>query len=281
MTDGFINLNKPSGITSHDAVNRVRKILSTKKVGHAGTLDPAACGVLPIAVGRATKFIEYLTDCDKSYRAEILFSIATDSGDLEGEVIARTENFVMPTREEFEKVAAEFIGEIEQTPPKFSAIKINGQKAYDLARKNLSFDMPKRTIKISALRLLDLGNDSATIEVDCGKGTYIRSLAQDLGERLELPSTLRKLIRLRVGNFNLESAHVFEDITAEKLLPIENCLNHLPSFELNENRIRAFTNGLPTTVNLPDAKVLRIISGGKFLGVGRIEHGDLKSSKII
>ena len=284
MIDGFINLNKPSGMTSHDAVNHLRKIFSTHKVGHAGTLDPQACGVLPIAINRATKFIEYLADCDKSYRAEILFGIATDSGDLEGKIISRAENFHMPTADEFNAAMKIFVGEIEQIPPKFSAIKIHGRKAYDLARKKLEFEMPSRRVKIFRLELVALDKNSATIEIDCGKGTYVRSLAIDLGERLNLPATLKNLIRLRVGDFDLKNSLTFDEIKkfgADCLLPIENCLNHLPMFELDERRIRAFMNGLPTTINAADKKFLRIISGGKFLGVGRIENGELRSSKII
>ena len=284
MKDGFINLNKPSGMTSHDAVNHLRKIFSTRKVGHAGTLDPLACGVLPIAINRATKFIEYLADCDKSYRAEILFGIATDSGDLEGKIISRAENFHMPTADEFNAAMKNFVGEIEQIPPKFSAIKIHGCKAYDLARKNFAFEMPSRRVKIFRLELVALDKNSATIEIDCGKGTYVRSLAIDLGERLNLPATLKNLIRLRVGDFDLKNSLTFDEIKkfgADCLLPIENCLNHLPTFELDERRIRAFMNGLPTTINAADKKFLRIISGGKFLGVGRIENGELRSSKII
>ena len=284
MIDGFINLNKPSGMTSHDAVNHVRRIFSTRKVGHAGTLDPAACGVLPIAINRATKFIEYLADCDKSYRAEILFGIATDSGDLDGEVIARADNFTMPTADDLNAALKNFIGEIEQTPPKFSAIKIHGRKAYDMARKNLEFEMPRRLVKISRLEVAALDKNSATIEIDCGKGTYIRSLAIDLGERLNLPATLKNLIRLRVGDFNINDALNFDDIKKfgeDCLLPIEDCLNHLPEFELPEHRIRAFTNGLSTTVHAADEKNLRICAGGKFLGVGRIERGELRSSKIV
>lgn len=284
MSDGFLNLNKPAGMTSHDAVNLVRKIFSTRKVGHAGTLDPAACGVLPVAVGRATKFIEYLADCDKSYRAEILFGLATDSGDLDGEIISRADNFSMPTRDELSDAMKNFVGEIEQTPPKFSAIKIHGRKAYDLARKNLAFDMPTRRVKIFWLELIALNENSATVEIDCGKGTYVRSLAVDIGERIHLPATLKNLVRLRVGGFNLSDALTFDDakkIGVDCLLPIENCLEHLPPFELPEHRIRAFLNGLSTTVNATDEKFLRVISGGKFLGVGRIERGELKSSKII
>ena len=284
MSDGFINLNKPSGMTSHDAVNHVRRIFSVLKVGHAGTLDPAACGVLPIAIGRATKFIEYLADRDKSYRAEILFGLATDSGDLDGSIIARAENFAMPTREALDAALKTFVGEIEQTPPKFSAIKINGRKAYDLARKDVDFEMPRRLVKIHKLEVVALGEDTATIEIDCGKGTYIRSLARDLGERLNLPATLKSLVRLKVGDFDLNDALTFDDVKnfgANCLLPIDACLKHLPAFDLPEHRVRAFMNGLPTTVHAPDATALRIFAGGKFLGVGRIAGGELRSSKIL
>lgn len=281
--NGFINLNKPSGMTSHDAVNHVRRIFSVRKVGHAGTLDPAACGVLPIAIGRATKFIEYLADCDKAYRAEILFGTATDSGDLEGEVIARADDFTMPTIDELNATLKTFIGEIEQTPPKFSAIKIHGRKAYDLARRDIEFEMPRRFVRISRLELIALDTNAATIEIDCGKGTYIRSLAIDIGERLNLPATLKSLMRLRVGDFNINDALNFDDIKKigeDCLLPIEDCLKHLPTFELAENRVRAFMNGLPTTLRAEDEQALRICAGGKFLGVGRIERGELRSSKI-
>ncbi len=284
MSDGFINLNKPSGMTSHDAVNHVRRIFSVRKVGHAGTLDPAACGVLPVAVGRATKFIEYLADRDKSYRAEILFGLATDSGDLDGSIITRAKNFAMPTRDTLDAALKTFVGEIEQTPPKFSAIKINGRKAYDLARRDVDFDMPRRLVKIHALEVVALGEDTATLEIECGKGTYIRSLAVDLGERLNLPATLNSLVRLKVGDFDLNDALTFDDVKnfgAGCLLPIDACLKHLPEFDLPEHRVRAFMNGLPTTVHATDATALRICAGGKFLGVGRIAGGELRSSKII
>ena len=278
--DGFINLNKPSGMTSHDAVNHVRRIFSTRKVGHAGTLDPMAAGVLPIAINRATKFIEYL-DGDKSYRAEILFGVATDSGDLEGSVIARAEDFSPPTLEDLNSALQSFVGEIEQTPPKFSAIKIHGRKAYDLARKDIDFDMPSRRVKIYRLELVALDETSATIEIDCGKGTYVRSLAIDLGERLNLPATLKSLVRIRAGGFDLKDALDIKNIGADCLLPIEDCLRHLPRFELDERRVKAFMNGLPTTLRLADEKSLRVFAGGKFLGVGRIERGELRASKIV
>ena len=278
--DGFVNLHKPAGMTSHDAVNRVRKIFMTRKVGHAGTLDPAASGVLPVAVNRATKFLEYLSARDKTYRAEILFGTATDSGDLDGEIISRVENFSVNV-DDIKSALKFFVGEIEQTPPKFSAIKIHGRKAYDLARANLEFDMPRRRVKIFRAELVTATDTTATIELDCSAGTYIRSLAVDIGARLNLPATLKNLIRLRVGDFALKNSVTFDELDAEKILPIETCLKHLPTFDLPESRIRAFLNGLPTTVDAVDENFLRVMSNGKFLGVGRIVNGELRSSKIV
>ena len=281
MFDGFINFNKAAGVTSHDAVNFVRKIFQTKKVGHGGTLDPAAFGILPVAVGRATKFIEYLADCDKTYRAEIFFGLETDSGDLDGEIISEQKNFLMPSIEELQNSAKNFVGEIEQTPPKFSAIKINGRKAYDLARKNLDFEMPKRLVKINRFEILQVEKNVVTAEIDCAKGTYIRSLAVDFGKSLNLPAVLKSLQRTRVGNFFIENAVTLENLknAPEKfLLPIEYCLD-FEKFNLPSHRIKAFCNGLSTTVNLPD-KIVKVYGDEKFLGVGKIFKNELRSEKM-
>ena len=281
MNDGFINLNKAAGMTSHDAVNFLRKIFQTKKVGHGGTLDPAATGVLPVAIGRGTKFLEYLADCDKTYRAEILFGISTDSGDLDGEIISRQENFSMPTPNELNGAAKKFIGEIEQTPPKFSAIKINGQKAYDLARKNIDFEIPKRLVKIYRMEILRIEKNLATVEVDCSKGTYIRSLAIDFGKIFNLPTTLKSLQRTRVGNFKLENSVTIDGLKSdcEKfLLPVDDGLS-FEKFFLPAHRVKAFLNGLPTNLNQPD-KIVKVYADEKFLGVGKILAGELRSAKI-
>lgn len=282
MSDGFINLSKPAGMTSHDAVNLVRKIFGTKKVGHAGTLDPAAVGVLPIAVGRATKFIEYLADSDKTYRAEIIFGVATDTGDLDGEIITRVEDFEMPSVEEIRAAVEKFVGEIEQTPPKHSAIKINGRKAYALARKNVEFEMPRRTVTICAIKILGVGEKSVSLEIDCGKGTYIRSLAVDIGGALKIPAALKFLQRTRVGNFCICGAVDFADLeyAGEKyLLAVDECLSGLEKYELAEQRIKAFCNGLPTDVLAGDSTV-RVYAARQFLGVGKIRAGELRSAKL-
>ena len=279
--DGFINLNKQKNFTSHDAVNLVRKIFQTKKVGHGGTLDPAAEGVLPVAVGRATKFIEYLADCDKTYSAEIFFGIETDSGDLDGEIISQQDNFSMPTVEELKSASKNFIGEIEQTPPKYSAIKISGRKAYDLARKNVEFEMPKRLVKINRFEILSVEKNFVTVEVDCAKGTYIRSLAVDFGKYFKIPATLKNLLRMRVGNFFLRDSVTVETLQTapEKfLLPVDSYLD-FEKFILPSHRVKAFCSGLSTTVNLEN-KIVKVFDGEKFLGVGKIFGGELKSEKL-
>lgn len=281
MSDGFINLNKAAAMTSHDAVNFVRKIFGTRKVGHGGTLDPMATGILPVAINQATKFIEYLADCNKTYRAEILFGIETDSGDVTGKIL-RQENFVMPNIDELKLATKNFLGEIEQSPPKFSAIKINGRKAYDLARQNIDFEMPRRLVTINKFEILRVDENFLTVEIDCSKGTYIRSLAADFGESLNLPATLKSLNRVRVGKFFIENAVTLEElkIDAEKFLtPIENCID-FEKFNLPNHRVKAYLNGLPTNVNAVD-KIVKVYADEKFLGVGKIKSGELRSEKIL
>ena len=269
-------------MTSHDAVNIVRKIFSTKKVGHAGTLDPAAVGVLPVAIGQATKFIEYISDFDKTYRAEILFGVKTSTGDLEGEIVSQVKNIVLPPRHALESILERFTGKIFQVPPKHSAIKINGRKAYDLARKNIEFEMPRRLVTINKIEILNVTENILTLEIDCSKGTYIRTLAEDIGDSLNLPATLKFLQRVRVGNFYLKDAVTLDDLKilgGKFLLPVDFCLNHLKIFELPSRRGKAFCNGLPTNISAPD-ELLRVYTEGKFLGVGKIFNGELKAAKL-
>ena len=278
MLDGFINLNKNSGMTSHDTVNKVRKIFQTKKVGHGGTLDPMATGILPIAVGQATKFIEYISDCSKTYRAEILFGIETDSGDVTGKII-HEEKIFMPSVEEFKSATKNFIGEIEQSPPKYSAIKINGRKAYDMARKNIEFEMPRRLVTINRFEILSVEENILTVEVDCEKGTYIRSLAVDFGKKINLPATLKSLNRIRVGKFFIDDAVTLDELNENVLKPIENCIE-FEKFNLPSHRLKAYLNGLPTNIN-EENKLVKVYADGKFLGIGKIYEGELKSEKIL
>ena len=272
-------------MTSHDVVNRIRRIFNTKKVGHAGTLDPFATGVLPVAVGRATKFLEYLSDCDKSYRAEIFFGVETSTGDITGEVLQKSE-YQPKALDEIEKVLSSFIGTIQQTPPKYSAIKINGRKAYELARKSVDFELPSREIIIYSLSVVSTTEDTVTIDVDCSKGTYIRSLAVDIGRRLGIPATLKKLQRTRAGIFQIADAMTLEllqEVNETAIINVDTCLEHLSRFDLPERRFKAFCSGLTTRINenFAEGTLFRVYVDGNFIGVGKILEGELKADKIL
>ena len=249
MTDGFINVLKPPGMTSHDVVSFVRRVLHTRKVGHAGTLDPGAAGVLPVAVGRATRLIEYLDSVDKAYRAELKFGIATDSGDDLGTVVERQENFLLPTMAGLQAVARQLTGPIMQVPPAYSAIKIHGEKACDLARRHIAVDIPAREVTIYRLAILEQRDDTLLLDVDCSKGTYIRTLCADFGRLAAIPATMSFLVRLRVGAFCLEDSYTLEELNEKRtaaVLPPERFLSHLPRYDLAPHRVSSFLNGLPT-----------------------------------
>ena len=272
--DGFLNLLKPPGMSSHDAVAAVRRILSCRKVGHGGTLDPAAAGVLPVAVGRCTRFIEYLAMADKEYWGEIKFGVATDSGDLTGQIIERRENFALPTRTEAESVLDMFRGTIRQRPPLRSAIKINGRPAYKLT--GIEAEIPEREVCIRELCVTDWrdAENIMQIRVLCSKGTYIRSLAMDIGVKLSLPTVLSFLLRSRVGSFAVQDACTLEELgewREKALLPPDKCLAHLPRAELPTARRAAFLNGLGTT--MPHTSPLcTVYADGEFLGIGEYDR---------
>src|SRR5579884_1575167 len=210
--DGIFNIDKGLGVTSHDVVARVRRLLKQKRVGHAGTLDPLASGVLPVLVGQATRFAEYLSESGKAYRALIRFGTETTTYDGEGTVVREAP--VALTREQIEVMLPEFVGEIQQVPPIYSAIKQGGQKLYDLARSGQQVVPQPRTVRIDALRILAWDAPDLTLEIDCGKGTYIRSLAHDLGARLGPGAYLAALVRWRSGPFHLHESSSLEQLEA-------------------------------------------------------------------
>ena len=270
--DGFINVLKPTGMSSHDVVDAVRRIFHQKRVGHAGTLDPAAAGILPVALGRAARLVEYLEGADKSYRAEIAFGYATDTGDVYGEVTECAEHPVLPSAEAIEAVLAHFRGCITQRPPVYSAIKVGGKRAADLVRQGRTVEIPTRTVTIHRLELLhiDAERRRIRIDVDCSKGTYIRSLCADIGAALHLPATMRFLLRSRVGAFTLADAYTPEEL-AEAGEAAVRALS-LPCYELAQQRVKAFYSGLSTTERSPLAAGLyRVYAAGAFLGIGRYD----------
>lgn len=227
---GFLNLYKPKGMTSHDVVAKLRRVCKIKQIGHTGTLDPFAEGVLPICIGKATRLIEYLSD-DKEYLATVQFGQTTDTYDLDGKVLSQSDKNV--TKDEIIQALKSFKGEILQMPPIYSAIKVNGKKLYDYAREGKEVEIQPRKVIIKNIELknFDEGNQSAEILVACSKGTYIRSIAFDLGQALECGGYLTKLIRTRAGQFTLGKSNFLDDFnTAERIA--ENLINPLDMLDL-------------------------------------------------
>ncbi len=210
--DGVINVNKPKGMTSHDVVAKIRKEFGMKKVGHTGTLDPDAIGVLPICIGKATKIAEFLTSSKKQYVAEVKLGEVTDTQDSSGAVLKTAE--VNVSAEDIKNAAENFIGEIEQIPPMYSAIKIDGVKLYELARKGIEVERKPRKIEIYGIEILDinLSENCFKMKVDCSKGTYIRTLCSDIGEFLGCGANMKSLVRTKTGKFTVEDSITLDEI---------------------------------------------------------------------
>lgn len=234
--DGFINLCKPSGPTSHDLIARVRRLLGTRRVGHAGTLDPLAEGVLPIALGRATRLVDRLASADKVYEAWAVLGRRTTTDDAEGELLTQV---VVPdfSRQELQTALEAFVGQIEQVPPAYSAIKVAGRRSYDLARSGAAVALAARAVTIGWAELRSWDRPVLRFGVGCSKGTYIRALARDLGERLGVGASLQRLIRLRVGPFELGDAVDLDELAerrTELLLPPDALLRDYPALVVDE-----------------------------------------------
>lgn len=215
MINGIINVYKEKGYTSHDVVAKMRGILKIKKIGHTGTLDPDAEGVLPVCIGKATKLVDMITDKDKTYEAVLKLGITTDTQDMTGKVLSTRE--VKVNKQEIEAAIKSYIGEYEQLPPMYSAIKVNGKKLYELARQGKEIERKRRPVIIYDIRILDFNekDNEIRVSVDCGKGTYIRTLLYDIGETLGCGGTMKSLLRVAVGSFQLSQALKLDEI--EKL----------------------------------------------------------------
>lgn len=283
--NGVIIIDKEKGYTSHDVVNIIRKTLNIKKVGHTGTLDPNATGVLPILIGEATKISKYLIEHDKTYIAELTLGSKTTTGDIEGEIIER-KNVPEITAIEVEKMLKTFIGKQEQTPPIYSAIKVNGKKAYEYARTGQEVQIKKREIEIHKIKLISYENQTITFEVSCSKGTYIRVLCEDIAEKLGTVGYMSNLKRTEVDNFKIEQAVTIEEvkkrpiIVEENIISIEKIFENVEKIQLNEYKLNLFLNGVKLTYNKPNG-VYRVYNNDKFIGLGIINDNLLKRDVII
>lgn len=278
--DGILIINKPKGYTSHDVVNVIRKKLNVKKVGHTGTLDPNATGVLPILVGQATKVSKYLIEHDKTYVAKLKLGEKTNTGDVEGEIVEKKD---VPTNlhEEYVlEVLKKFTGKQKQTPPVYSAIKVNGKKAYEYARENKEIKLEAREIEIYKLDLIQFKENEITFEVECSKGTYIRTLCEDIAGKLGTVGFMKELERKKVNIFTIENAINLDDISEKNLISLEKIFEDRERIFLNKRKLELFLNGVKLQFNLKD-ELYRIYSENKFIGLGIVKDGILKRDVIL
>lgn len=272
MQNGIINILKPPGMTSHDVVSFIRRLYGIKRVGHAGTLDPAAAGVLPVFIGNATRLVEYLADADKSYRAELTFGYETDTGDDTGKVINSC-SYCRLDSKKIKETLASFIGTNEQIPPMHSAIKVGGKKLYELARQGQVVERRPRKIIIDSIELITESETKIVFDVTCSKGTYIRTLCSDIGRRLECLAVMSFLVRTRVGNFHLEQALTLEEIAENKEQAIQNAdsvIAQFPSIKLSGPEAQAIRHGRTIPCGSPGCDLVKMYDDQNiFIGIGR------------
>jgi tRNA pseudouridine55 synthase len=290
---GWLILDKPQGITSTKAVGRVRYLFDAAKAGHAGTLDPLATGILPIAFGEATKTMPFVVDGTKAYRFTVRFGAETDTDDADGKVVETSGT--RPSRAEIEAALPRFTGEITQVPPRYSALKVEGARAYDLAREDEDFELAARTVTVERLTLVDLPDaDTCVIEAECSKGTYVRSIARDLGRVLHCFGHVAALRRTRVGAFHENDAmtldaveaasHDGQDALLALLRPVETGLEGLPALNLSSSDAARLRQGQAVLLRGRDAPIMSgtvyATSKGALVALGEIAQGEFKPRRI-
>lgn len=295
---GVLNVCKPVGMTSHDVVDAVRRLAGTRRVGHTGTLDPGASGVLILALEQATRIAEFLADADKEYRVEMTFGRSTDSGDIYGRTVQTSASVVL-TAEQVAGVLPRFTGEIEQIPPMASAVHVGGRRLYELSRQGAVVEAPPRHVHIYDLTLREFFPGSpprAMMHVACSKGTYIRRLCSDIGEALGCGAYASFMVRTRVGRYEVMSSATLEELQAlaeqdrlgEAVLPMEEALAEFPAVDLLPPQRQAAINGQPIPLfrvahwqRLVGAKVVRLRDAGRLIALARVEEGLLKPFKVL
>lgn len=292
---GWLVLDKPAGMTSTEAVARAKRLFDAAKAGHAGTLDPLATGLLPIAFGEATKTVPYVVDGAKSYRFTVRWGIETDTDDAEGRPLR--ESAARPRREEVEAALDRFRGEILQVPPQFSAVKVEGGRAYDLAREGEAFELAARPVRIDRLEIVDCPDaDHCVLEADCGKGTYVRALARDLGRQLGVFGHVAALRRTRVGPFGEENTISLDKLEslghsaggcgdcATVLMPVEAALDDIPALSVSGSDAAKLKRGQAVLLRGRDAPILKgpvyATSRGMLVALGEVRHGELLPTRV-
>ncbi len=280
MISGVIPVDKPEGFTSFDVIAKCRGILKERRIGHSGTLDPMATGVLPLFIGKATRAVDILPDTEKSYRAKFRLGLSTDTQDRTGSVTAESKK--RADRAEIEEALKAFTGEIRQIPPMYSAVKVNGRRLYDLAREGKTVERAPRPIEVYRLVLTDFDekNQCGVLEIDCSKGTYIRTLINDIGERLGTLGIMTALCRTRSQGFEISQCVKLSQLEsgAEKyIIPVENCFEAYPRLDLDPKRERLYINGVALEASLPDG--LARVFGKEFIGIAKVSDGAVRPYK--
>ncbi|MEZ0172683.1 tRNA pseudouridine(55) synthase TruB [Microvirga sp. TS319] len=281
--NGWIILDKGVGMTSTHAVAVVKRGLSAKKAGHAGTLDPLASGILPIALGEATKTVPFIMDGRKSYVFTVAWGAETNTDDTEGEIVERTDK--VPEASDIEALLPRFTGSVQQVPPRFSAIKIQGERAYDLAREGEVVELQARTVEIDRLALVHHDGNRSVIEADCGKGTYVRAIARDLGRALGCLGHVAALRRTRVGPFSEHEAVTVDDLATNPaaLRPVETALSEIPSIAVSRDMAGRLMRGQSIILRSRDAPLTGKIYAtfnGVLVAVGDVERGELVPHRV-
>lgn len=289
--DGILIIDKPDGITSHDVVSRVRRLLKTKRVGHTGTLDPFATGVMVILVGQATRLAQFLDKDEKEYEAIVRFGFETDTGDRTGSQKSQVPSPNSLTLKDVEAILPEFSGDIEQLPPMYSAKKIDGKKLYESARKGIEVDRKPVNIRISKIEIMDnsrmdhleLGTWDLGLRIACSAGTYIRTLAEDIGQKVGTGAHLAELRRTRAGQFELSESNTLDRLAESEdpttfLLDMAEAVSHLRTIELTDDRVEKTRNGLSTRIYDADyeenEKIQMLNRGGKLVAIGEFDAED-------
>lgn len=288
--NGIILINKPKDYTSHDIVSIAKRTLK-EKIGHTGTLDPNATGVLPLLIGDATKISKYLINHDKIYIATLKLGIKTDTLDSTGKILEETEVDVTNLRKRVQNVLNQFIGECEQYPPMYSAIKVNGKKLYEYARNNKQVEVEPRKIHIYNIELLEIDEQKKEIiyKVECSKGTYIRTLCEDIAKKLGTIGIMQELQRIKVGDFEINNTITVEELKKyeedkkkieDKIITIEKIFNNKEEIQLNNKQLELLLNGVKLTMNSKD-DIYRLYNNSKFIGLGTVNKNILKRDVII
>lgn len=292
LLNGVLPVDKPAGPTSHDVVAHARRVLRVRRIGHTGTLDPFASGLLLLCIGSSTRLAEYLTALPKSYTATLRLGVVTDSDDNEGQVLRTDEGWERLDRRDIEAALQEQRGEILQVPPRYSAKKVDGTRMYELARRGEEVRVPPVRVEVSRLALIRFDPPEVEIEVDCSSGTYIRAIARDVGEHLGVGAHLTQLRRVRIGSFDIESALTLDDLddaaaVSAAIVPPARAVRHLQRIVLTSEEAREIAHG--GSVNIPDVPrrfdagagpVALLDESGKLLAIGEHRHGRIQPRKV-